>query len=55
MTERTGTDGKKLVFVMNFKNEPVRVEGVGKWTDAESREVYEDRLELGAFRCMVLS
>lgn len=55
VTERTGTDGKKLVFVMNFKNEPVRVEGVGKRTDAESGKVYEGYLELGAFGCIVLN
>ena len=55
VTERTGTDGKKLVFVMNFKNEPVRVEGVGRQTDAESGKVYEGYLELGAFGCIVLN
>lgn len=55
VTERTGTDGKKLVFVMNFKNEPVRVEGVGRRTDAESGKVYEGYLELGAFGCIVLN
>ena len=55
VTERTGTDGKKLVFVMNFKNEPVRVEGIGRRTDAESGKVYEGYLELGAFGCIVLN
>ena len=54
VTERTGEDGRKLVFVMNFRNEPVRVEGVGKWTDAESGETYEGYLELEPFRCMIL-
>ena len=56
VTERAGTDGdgRDLVFVMNFKNEPVCVGGAGKWTDAESGAVYEGRLELGAFQCVVL-
>ena len=56
VTERAGTDGdgRELVFVMNFKNEPVCVGGAGKWTDAESGAVYEGRLELGAFQCVVL-
>ena len=56
VTERAGTDGdgRDLVFVMNFKNEPVCVGGAGKWTDAESGVVYEGRLELGAFQCVVL-
>ncbi|WP_442911427.1 hypothetical protein [Lachnoclostridium sp. An76] len=40
---------------MNFKNEPVRVEGVGRQTDAESGKVYEGYLELGAFGCIVLN
>ena len=56
VTERAGTDGdgRDLVFVMNFKNEQVCVGGAGKWTDAESGAVYEGRLELGAFQCVVL-
>ena len=56
VTERAGTDGdgRDLVFVMNFKNEPVCVGGAGKWTDADSGAVYEGRLELGAFQCVVL-
>ena len=66
VTERTGTypapaDGdaetgknKGIVFVMNFKNGPVCVDGIGKWTDAESGAVYEGKLELGAFQCAVL-
>ena len=56
VTERAGTDGdgRDLEFVLNFKNEPVCVGGAGKWTDAESGAVYEGRLELGAFQCVVL-
>ena len=66
VTERTGTYSapadadaetekhKCVVFVMNFRNEPVCVDGIGKWTDAESGAVYEGKLELGAFQCAVL-
>ena len=54
VTERSGADGKGVVFVMNFRNEPVCIDGVGKWTDAESGAVYEGKLELGAFQCAVL-
>ena len=45
---------KGVVFVMNFKNAPVCVDGIGRWTDAESGTVYERKLELGAFQCAVL-
>ena len=54
VTERSGADGKGVVFVMNFRNEPVCIDGVGKWTDAESGVVYEGKLELGALQCAVL-
>ncbi len=54
VTERTGTDGKRAVFVMNFRNSPVTVEGIGRWTDAEDGTVYEGKLELKAFQCAVL-
>lgn len=54
VTERTGMDGRKFVFVMNFRNEPVCVEGIGSRTDAESGAVYENRLELRAFQCVLL-
>ena len=45
---------KGVVFVMNFKNDPVCVDGIGRWTDAESGVIYEGKLELGAFQCAVL-
>lgn len=59
VTERSsGGDGpdcrKNIVFVMNFKNEPVRVEGIERWTDAETGEICEGCLELEAFQCRVL-
>ena len=54
VTERTGNDGKRIVFVMNFRNEEVTVRGIGTWTDAESKERYEGELRLGAFECIML-
>ena len=58
VTERCGAAGeeeKRIIFVMNFKNEPVTVEGIGRWTDAESGEACEDSLGLEAFQCRVLT
>ena len=58
VTERCGAageGGKRIVFVMNFKNEPVTVEGIGRWTDAESGEACEGSLRLKAFQCRVLT
>jgi len=58
VTERCGAAGeeaKRIVFVMNFKNEPVTVEGIGRWTDAESGEACEGSLRLEAFQCRVLT
>ena len=53
--QRTAKDGgSSLVFVMNFRNEPVCVEGLGSWTDAESAETIQGVLELEAFQCRIL-
>ncbi len=55
VAERKQTEGEgSLVFVMNFQNEPVRVEGIGSWKDAESGQEYENTLELSAFACKIL-
>lgn len=54
VTERIGADGKRAVFVMNFRNEPVTVNGTGKWINAETETVCWERLELNAFECLVL-
>ena len=43
-----------VVFVMNFKNEPVELAGIGRWTDAESGVVYEGKLQMEAFGCVLL-
>lgn len=55
VTERIGdhTD-QRAVFVMNFRNEPVCVEQIGRWTDMESGEICEGDLELKPFECRVL-
>ena len=49
-----GSDGRSLVFVMNFRNEAVTVRGTGKWADAESERTYDGSMTLGAFECLVL-
>lgn len=54
VTERIGNTGKRILFVMNFRNEPVTVRGTGSWTDAESGKKYEGELQLGAFECIML-
>ena len=54
VTERSGADGKRAVFVMNFRNEPVTVSGIGMWTNAEDGTVCDGQLELKAFECAVL-
>ena len=53
VTERMGKE--RVVFVMNFRNEPVCVDGIGTWTDAETGEACADRLQLAAFQCRVLT
>lgn len=54
VTERVSPAGETFVFVMNFKNEPVCIKGIGRRTDAENGEVYEDSLGLEAFACKIL-
>lgn len=54
VAERMGSDGRSLVFVMNFRNEAVTVRGTGKWADAESERTYDGSMTLGAFECLVL-
>lgn len=54
VTARNGEDGKQIVFVMNFRNEPVRVDGIGTWTDVENGTIYTDSLEMGSFGCVLL-
>lgn len=44
---------QSFVFVMNFNNEPAKVEGIGSWTDAETGEICQGMLELGPFQCRI--
>ena len=44
----------RVVFVMNFNDRQVRLEGIGKQIDAESGEVYENVLEMAPFSCTIL-
>lgn len=54
VTERSKADGKRIVFVMNFRNEPVRIDGIGTWIDAEDGTEYTDSLVMDAFGCVML-
>lgn len=54
VTERCAEDGRRVIFIMNFKNEPVLISGIGRYEDAESKEVYEGEIELEAFQCILL-
>lgn len=45
---------QKLVFVMNFRQEAVRLSGIGNWKDAETGEMYRDQMELNGFSCRIL-
>ncbi len=40
---------REIVFVMNFRQESVSLQGIGDWEDAETGEICRDRLELGGF------
>lgn len=40
---------REIVFVMNFRQESVSLQGIGDWEDAETGEICRDRLKLGGF------
>lgn len=48
------TGEKGLIFVMNFNDRQVRLEGIGKQMDAESGAVYENVLQMEPFSCTIL-
>lgn len=52
VTERKGV--KDLVFVMNFTSEPVSLQGIGSWQDAETESCCEGQLEMEGFSCKIL-
>lgn len=59
VSERAGMDadgenGKKVVFVMNFRHEPVEIKVPGEWTDAESGEVYKGVLAMEKLSCKLI-
>ena len=45
---------QEIIFVMNFRQEGVCLQGIGKWKDAETQELIQDRLELSGFSCRML-
>lgn len=54
VTERTDENGRGIIFVMNFRNEPVYIRLHGKWEDAENGRVYENGLDMNTFECRIL-
>lgn len=50
-----GENGKKVVFVMNFRHEPVEIKVPGEWTDAESGEVYKGVLAMEKLSCKLIA
>lgn len=52
VSERKGE--KNLIFVQNFKEENVTVEGIGSFTQADTGELIEGKIELAPFECKVL-
>lgn len=54
VTERKGSDGRKIVFVMNFSHEPAEIKGIRTYTDVESQEECRETLRLEGFSCRVL-
>ncbi len=56
VTERSrGNKEPGTIFVMNFRNDSVCVENIGKWTDIESGEICDGYLKLKAFECRMLT
>ncbi len=52
VTKREGA--RSVVFVMNFRSEPVEITGCGTWKDVETGSVYHNVLSLEGFSCKVL-
>lgn len=43
-----------VVFVMNFRHEPVELRGIGEWTDAETQEKVSNVLKMEKLSCRIL-
>ena len=44
-----------IVFVMNFRHEPVELTRIGEWTDAETKEKVSGILKLEKLSCRILT
>lgn len=44
-----------VIFVMNFRHEPVELTGIGEWTDAETKEKVSGVLKLAKLSCRILT
>lgn len=52
VSERKG--GQSLIFVQNFREESVTIEGIGSYRQADTGESIEGRIELAPFECKIL-
>ena len=52
VTKREGA--QPVVFVMNFRSEPVELTGCGTWKDVETGSVYYNAISLEGFSCKIL-
>lgn len=53
VTERSGK-GKRIVFVMNFRHEPVEADCAGEWKDAETGVAVTGKIRLDGLSCRIL-
>lgn len=54
VTTAVRSGAREIVFVMNFCQEDVCLEGIGSFKDAETGDVYKDRITLERFSCKML-
>ncbi len=54
VTTAVRSGAREIVFVMNFCQEDVCLEGIGSFKDAETGDVYKDRIMLERFSCKML-
>ena len=45
---------REIVFVMNFRQERLELQGIGDWEDAETGEICRNRLELNGFSLRII-
>lgn len=51
---RKGNTGE-VVFVMNFGNETVQIQGISRWMDRETGALYAGSMEIKAWECKIIT